>query len=1224
MGGGERGPARNLQIPRPQPLSNPLRYASDGWVAMVMVSSEWARSRRARAYPAARLWHHVLLLLALLGGGLPLGWAQTYVGSSTATLTGAGSDSLNVGAPAGLVAGDVMLIWIAQPAAGCYPILGGASNTGTCNGPGTVPAGWTKVLTNDNGSSLGVAVYSKVAAAADLGATYSWQMSANGRVAMAIAAFRGVDTVSSVAASAAQVNASGTTMTAPSVSPASTNSLLVALYATANGAASTTAPSGFTEAFDVGTKAAANGVGVEGSYALQAAAGASSSQAATASLAAVNIGALVALKAAAVVPVADWRMDESSWSGAAGEVADSGSLGTLAGTAASSGGGLPSPGTAKLCNGGSFSQGYVKVPYNAALNPTNATFSSWIYPTASGSYYPIMGKDSGSSYDYILYIDSKGRLILGWGGYSSFSLFQPANQVPTASAIALNTWTHVAVTFNDSGNAQAIYLNGSAVAAGTGSVSASLGASNSPLQIGFLDAGGFLPLQFQGKIDEVKIYKQVLSTTQITAIYTNEAAGKNYDGAARSCSGSGPDHYELSLPTTSINCLPSTAIVTACADSTNPCSNKAITLSGKTATLAASGGTLAATTLTFDATGVASTTLSYPAAANATAVTVTLSGEQAAATNARKCCPNGANCAAGNSCSTTFNTAGFIFAGAAGGAAATIPAQTAGTSSATYYLRAVQSSTTTSACAAALTGASTVSLAYQCNNPATCYSSNLLSINGGAATTIAANPNTGVSTFTAVAMSFDASGNAPFTLNYADAGQVTLLASKTANSASLSGSSNAFVTKPGGFALTATCGATANVASQSSPSTSDPKFCSAGSSFSVAAVAQTAGGATTPNFGRETVPESAGITWSKQLPAGGSSGTLPSASLAYSGGYTGTFTASGMSWSEVGTLAALVGVADGDYLGAGNVTSTAYVGRFYPHHFKVVVTPQCGSFIYGGQITGPVTGQPFTLTATAMNNLGTPTTTTNYDSTTGWANAVSLTLPAGGAAGGLYVDTTAGGTGAVPAAKFASGVGQVNYNDLTGKISYAFTTFPTTATTVTVHADDADSATSTGIDGSTTARAGRLRLLGAYGSELLTLRVPLRAEYYAGSNAWALNTADTCTPITSAAAALGDRTPATLGSSVTSITNTSGGIWNILLAKPAAAGYADLVLNLGASTAAASVCLSSWSNGPDASTSASLSYLLGNWCGATYSKAPLARVRFGSPKAGYIYRRERY
>ncbi len=157
-------------------------------------------------------------------------------------------------------------------------------------------------------------------------------------------------------------------------------------------------------------------------------------------------------------------------------------------------------------------------------------------------------------------------------------------------------------------------------------------------------------------------------------------------------------------------------------------------------------------------------------------------------------------------------------------------------------------------------------------------------------------------------------------------------------------------------------------------------------------------------------------------------------------------------------------------------------------------------------------------------------------------------------------------------------------------------------------------------------RYGRLRLLNAYGSELLQIRVPVQLEYFLGSDRWTVNTADSCTAIPVGSVALGSRSPADIGSSVTAVQARSGstGIWDIILAKPAKVGSLDIALNLSGATTATDACLSGWSNGPNATTSASLGYLASNWCGTAYDKIPAARVRFGSPKSPFIYLRERY
>lgn len=175
----------------------------------------------------------------------------------------------------------------------------------------------------------------------------------------------------------------------------------------------------------------------------------------------------------------------------------------------------------------------------------------------------------------------------------------------------------------------------------------------------------------------------------------------------------------------------------------------------------------------------------------------------------RETCCVGNTCTTSDTCTATFNTAGFIVSSTAGGTAATIPTQTAGTSSSSYYLRAVKTNVTTQACESALSGSQVVNWAAQCNNPTTCSSGNLMSLSGNATTAagsnpIASNPNAGVSSTTSVNMTFDANGSAPFSFNYSDVGQVTLLASKAAGGDLLSGlatSSNAFVVKPGGFTV---------------------------------------------------------------------------------------------------------------------------------------------------------------------------------------------------------------------------------------------------------------------------------------------------------------------------------------------------------------------------------------------------------------------------------------
>ncbi len=712
------------------------------------------------------------------------------------------------------------------------------------------------------------------------------------------------------------------------------------------------------------------------------------------------------------------------------------------------------------------------------------------------------------------------------------------------------------------------------------------------------------------------------------------------------CAGSGPDHYELSLPTPALVCTPSTVTVTACANSSSPCTSAYTSANGATASLATSAGTLGSGTVSFNASGVATTTLSYPAAGNGATATVTLSGESLSASNARRCCPNGSSCSAANSCTSTFNTAGFIVAASANGSATTLPSQTAGTASGTYYLRAIQTNTTTKACEAALSGSTSVNWAAQCNNPGTCSSGNKMTLTGSSATAIASNPNSGVSSTTAVTMAFDANGNAPFSFNYADVGQVTLWASKTVNSASLSGSSNAFVVKPASFSIAAVQqAASPNLANPAASSAAGAKFVKAGESFSVTVTALTSGGVATPNFGRETSPEGVLLTPSLVLPSGGTAGSLSNGSIAggsFSGGAT---TVSTLSYGEVGIITLTPSVASGSYLGAGAVSGTASgnIGRFVPAKFAV----SGGSVTHrSGLSCSPASafsylGENFRLafTLTAQNTAG--STTQNYSgsfakldptSASGW-NLAGL--------GGTTAFSTTSGRLSLGSAtgSFSAGVASVTLtanasraSSPDGPFTAAFGVAPADSDGVALASYDMASTSGGSNDRAAVAsvalRFGRLRLSNAMGAADRVLALPATAQSWTGS-AWDTNTLDSCSTVPASAVNFGNlRKTLTLADlSATAAITLSSGVGTLRLAAPAGgrSGTVDVALSLGSSSTDAS-CLQSWSPTKAATAAGNAAYLRGAWCGSSVDKDPSARASFGLQRTQdhTVYRREMY
>jgi hypothetical protein len=686
----------------------------------------------------------------------------------------------------------------------------------------------------------------------------------------------------------------------------------------------------------------------------------------------------------------------------------------------------------------------------------------------------------------------------------------------------------------------------------------------------------------------------------------------------------GPGHYELSLPTAGITCLPTTVTVTACADNSSPCTNPLTTVGGQTATLATSAGTLASATVTFNALGVASTTLSYPAAANGAAATVTLSSESTAPATPRKCCPDGTDCAVANSCSTTFNTAGFIFSPSPGGGVATIPPQVAGVPSSTYYLRAVKTDTITKACETALTGTSAVDFAYECNDPATCYAADLMSVNGGSAATIARNNNGSVSSYTSLNLNFDANGNAPFIFNYGDAGKVTLHARKTVNSALLTGSSNAFVVKPYDFGVIPCA---ASVVGNCTIAPSDPGvlgggsvFAKAGEAFKATVTARTATGTATPSFGSgsNNATEGVALTHTRVAPtdAGTADGTLAGTTpMPRSSFSNGIATISDLSWSEVGviTLTAI----NNAFLGNALTTTgtTGNLGRFIPHHFAIEaggVTEGCdpGNFTYFGQ-DGFVTA--FTLTA--QNEANTPTR--NYIGAfakldlSNWNN---YNFTAAGLPIAPTLSILAASSATAPSGSWTNGVASVS-----AKHQASRPAAPVAPADITVSARPADPdgvtmASAVAVQTATTQlRYGRLVLQNAFGPETEDHKLPFQTQYFDNTAQWVTNTEDSCTTLVAANFSfsnyLQQLASNEMGSShinaSLSILTTNMGKGSLFLTKPSGGdhdylGSVDVCADLGPDTPP--VC---------AAVSANMPWLQGNWTGADYDDDPKGRINFG-------------
>ncbi|MFY9588106.1 MAG: LamG-like jellyroll fold domain-containing protein [Actinomycetota bacterium] len=193
---------------------------------------------------------------------------------SASSQKGSGS-SLTVARPAGIAANDVLLAVIDIRSAGTI----------------TPPAGWTLVRSDVNGTALKQSVYVHNFQASD--PAYTWTFSGNQSITGAILAYAGVNTAGPIDVTSGKLNASSTSIStnaAITADPAA----VVGFFGTATNA-TITPPGTMAEQVEVTASGKAK-LTAEAADVLQPAAGSTGAPTAGGSVAAVNIGQIVALR----------------------------------------------------------------------------------------------------------------------------------------------------------------------------------------------------------------------------------------------------------------------------------------------------------------------------------------------------------------------------------------------------------------------------------------------------------------------------------------------------------------------------------------------------------------------------------------------------------------------------------------------------------------------------------------------------------------------------------------------------------------------------------------------------------------------------------------------------------------------------------------------------------------------------------------------------------------
>ena len=196
--------------------------------------------------------------------------------------------------------------------------------------------------------------------------------------------------------------------------------------------------------------------------------------------------------------VAAYAFDEGSGSSVA-DLSGNGNVGALDGASWTTAGKF---GSALSFNG---SSSRVRVPDAPSLDLTSAvTLEAWVYPAAAQSdWRAVVQKEADS---YLLSASSFGTLRPATGvtvGGSVPNAFGP-------NALPVGVWSHLAMTYD--GATLRLYVNGVQVASTP--VTGAITSTGNPLWIGGNSPYGEY---FNGRIDEVRVYRAALSQAEIQA-----------------------------------------------------------------------------------------------------------------------------------------------------------------------------------------------------------------------------------------------------------------------------------------------------------------------------------------------------------------------------------------------------------------------------------------------------------------------------------------------------------------------------------------------------------------------------------------------------------------------------------------------------------------------------------------------------------------------------------
>ena len=577
---------------------------------------------------------------------------------------------------------------------------------------------------------------------------------------------------------------------------------------------------------------------------------------------------------------------------------------------------------------------------------------------------------------------------------------------------------------------------------------------------------------------------------------------------------SGPHHFEISHPAAALSCAPEKVTVKACADAS---CGSAYT-NGATIVLAPGG----ATAQTGNTGSVDSTVAQYAGG------TATLSLTSTPSTTGALVCKNSTTGSTTN-CQMPFNSSGLQVSGDARYAEDAQPVS----------ISAVQASGSNPKACVPLFANQDKNIKLNCTyaNPATGTLPARIQGTNGTYVPLGANASSACSASGAnVLLKFNSEGVAAPNMLYADVGQVGLTATYT----SASGTDNGLTMSGSGSVIVAP--AKFGFSAIASPQRAGQEV------TSVTVTAQNKAGATTPNFGQETIKPAVALGHGYVAPKFGTQNGNADPEVSGALGFNnGVLKSSALAWAETGTINITATLSN--YLGVQKIgtadlkaTGTSNDVLFIPHHFQTSLDPVSTTApdfpaLCGTQLACPDTGtdprfvysrQPFALTVTAQNMQN--ATTRNFDKQDASLNTQQVLLlardakdlisaPPANPAGSKLTDGSAAGTTltGVPASAFGNGVARqvLAYQFPAAYSASAAASTLAAPTGVLLRANYTytgsnlvtSNPSSQGKEAALTVLTGFISVPNSSGSELLPMRLDVQLKYWDGK-VWRVNLAD--------------------------------------------------------------------------------------------------------------------